>query len=381
MTMKGMRFILVFLLVISVGSIVSAQSVAVSPTHPFQEIWDAIHALEARFDQLKSSVMDLIVQFDDFKNTTNESITNINGEISGLKDTDENLQIQIMEIDSTAFFIDRTKMYEVVNDDPKSNTAFCNDNNDILLFGYCASGSMGELPSQFAELYDGFTDYEYTSNPVWSPIAGNWSIGNVGSGLLEQKITCFTNNFQCEMTSPTPFTSDELMMGFDFQSNSSWTDFSLGLTDKSGLLSLASDNGYMVHVHTEGTSGSYIALQKITGGTNTVIKHISGFAFVSGMEYTIKVERDSSGLWNYYVDGIKVGEGPIDQSHDQFTHTHLRSHSTGTSIINTLDDVKVNNLDFNTSVSGILNAINPDLPLGIQCMQKGVARTWCLEQN
>lgn len=292
---------------------------------------------------------------------------------------DQNLQNQISGL---GVGVERTRIYEIVNMDLNSNIALCDDADDILMFGYCAGGLMGQPYSSFAKLYDDFSDYEFTSNPTWNVLAGSMYIGGPGSGLLNGKLACSNTNFQCEMVTPTPFTSQELSFGFDFMVPSGYEDMSLLISNSGGLVGPGTHSGYFLLVHAQGPS-SYIAVVRTDSGipSNTYFHQVSGVNFVAQTEYNVRAERDSTGFWNIFLNDQQLGQGPVDNTYSQFTYTHARIFSQGASAITTLDRIEVNDVDFNASTSAMVNIDNYNEPLGIRCMQNGSARAVCMRVN
>ncbi len=292
---------------------------------------------------------------------------------------DQNLQSQISGL---GVGVERTRIYEIVNMDLNSNIALCDDADDILMFGYCAGGLMGQPYSGFAKLYDDFSDYEFTSNPTWNVLAGSMYIGGPGAGLLNGKLACSNTNVQCEMVTPTPFTSQELSFGFDFIVPSGYEDMSLLISDSSLLVAPGNQNGYFLLVHAQGAS-SFIAVARSDVGnpSNIYFHQFNGVNFIAQTEYSVRAERDSTGFWNIFLNDQQLGQGPVDNTHTQFTHAHARIYSQGASAITTLDRIEVNDVDFNASTSAMVNIDNYNEPLGIRCMQNGSARAVCMRVN
>ena len=367
-----MRWSFAFFFLMVLGSSVAAQSVTVAPTHPFQEIWDAIHALEARLELLKNKVDALIIEFTDYKTGTDNTIL-------GLHATDENLQEQINIVDAKPFVIDRSKLYEVVNNDLNNHDAFCADNNDILLFGYCAYGFLGDPPNQELLLFDGFADFDLSNNPTWTVLYGNLFVGNPSTGTSAGDMVCASTS-ACEGSVPVSFTSMGVIMQSMIYSQQTGDELTFGLTDKSGPLTQSFDKGYIVRMLFNGDS-STIDLYRLDGSTAVSINHIGPMSLSSGSEYVVRAERNQNEFWQLYVNGGPVGAPVQDQTYLGFSFFHTKFDGAGSFDGGRFDNITVMSTDTPLNQSAFLNISNPNSPLGIRCQNNGAARIMCLKQE
>lgn len=391
------RWIVLISLVL-LSSLVSAQSPVVvspisspAPVHSFfDEIWDAIHALEEKVEKL-------IEKFQDFKVTVkgkiddlNQSIsmvsadltatqldlfdfeTQTNASISDLHAVDENLQGQIDGIGAPSFVIDRSKLYEVINTNQSENTAFCEAKEDILLFGYCSIGPFGIDGPSSTLVLDDFSDLEYTTNPKWTPLSGSWGIDPDGGGQL------MTTNPGADNLIRTPAAVDAMSISMEAKvtANGYKEQLILAISDSPTDMW----NGYMVRLYVDGAQ-SYMDLWRTDLSNNTLLHSVNGFDLHTNSKYHMKASRDETGNWSLHLNGTLLAAGIVETTHTHFTDFLLLGYNA-TSSGSRFDDIKVFTPgDFNGTGSAIMNVSDLDSPLGVKCQNGGTARVLCLRQT
>jgi hypothetical protein len=331
-----------------------------------QENTDSINVHSQEINDLNQTAAGLQTQIDttNVQVITNQIVTE--QKINDLNQTDQGLQNQINNFSSQ---IDRGKLYEVINSNPNENTAYCNDNNDILLFGYCAGTFMGEAPLSSLVFYDAFVDYEYSNNPTWTMLAGPFVVGGPTGGPSA-----------CEASSPSLFLSGGFSFETQMYANQSGDELFIGVTDKPGFLGQSAENGYFIRVFAN-SGGSTITLYRLDTGTAYALTSFQGISVPIQTDFTIKAERDSGGLWQMQLDGNPIGNPVVDSTYSNFTNVHLRFDGFQNLDAGTFDKIKITSADANFGLNGFVNVNDVNSPLGIRCQYNGRARALCLSQN
>ena len=371
---------LLFLSTPSFAQVATEQdATATSPTI-IQKILDDIRKLQIALDELKQEleslselVMQTIDDFHLFQDQTNQNITQLQQTDAALQQTDQNLQNQINGIQSTPFTIDRTKIYEVANVNPNENTAFCNDNNDILLFAYCTGSLIGTLPNIPSLLFDNFDDLDYTNNPAWTVINGSWSINTLGpySGRLAMSSVGIDNL----LSTPVVINSIPLSMEMRILSNAPFSQHRIEISDVSTSLS----NGYFIRLYSNGPL-SYVDFYRRDNGIGALLMIGNNFDISPGNLYTIKATRSTAGFWQLYFNNSPVGPAVFDTTYTTFSSTFLAAYDISQTGVE-FDDVTVSVMDINQGSSSAIQNINDyTSPMGIRCLQNGSAHVLCLRQ-
>jgi hypothetical protein len=327
-------------------------------------ICDAIDSLEELVDSLIHDV---------FKLQEETEIHDQN--IFDLSKKDQNLQEQINNID---FKIQREQLYEVINTDMNDNTAFCNDIDDILMFGYCQGALIGGPLSTISNVFDNFDDLDISNNPAWVINNGYFDVGTSGGeyGKLRARAGSGVN----EISTPSSFSSTGL--SFELKTNSNGNDstnISYGITNRPGELYLSGESGYILQFG-KGSPVYELVLQRIDNGAVTELSHIITSLSSTTREYSIKANRDPTGVWRIFIDGVQYGSSFLDDTYGDFAHTHIRYGVVSGGNAGLVDDVNVFAVDANPNPSAIVNIDDYNSPLGIKCQQNGVARVMCIRQ-
>lgn len=146
----------------------------------------------------------------------------------------------------------------------------------------------------FAQFTDGFTDGNFTSNPVWS---GNTSIFTVISGELRNNDTGAGTSY---LSTPSTATN-EWVFQVRMEYNPSSSNYSrVYLMSDNADLSASVLKGYYVEF---GRSGDDIDLVKQNDATKTTIIAGSGSVMnVSNNNVRVKVTRSAAGVWTLKAD-------------------------------------------------------------------------------
>ncbi len=358
-----------------------------------QPLWDAINNLGASIQALQqdmqtvqsvglqvvqdvqSRLISLESQVEQIQLIGAQVILDINANMISLQQRDENLQAQINTLSpNSPIPIARNKIYEVVNFDFNTNSALCNDVDDILLSGYCANGFFGEITTENEILLENFNDGDYAINPQWNLLNGMFVVANpIGE---DPALINNAGNAGGELSTPILFSANIFSMETKVTPLSS-AQFFIGVTDSPGPLVGINGSGYMIgYLPIYGASPA-IVLYRIDSGGFTALDTLTNIPYVIGQERSIKAERDISGQWIISVDGISYLTGVIDMNHTSFTHAHLRYVGPEASYF---DDLRFTMGQQGQFQSAFVNINDYNSPMGIRCLNNGSARVMCLQQ-
>jgi hypothetical protein len=135
--------------------------------------------------------------------------------------------------------------------------------------------------------FDNFDDGDYTNNPSWIVVSGIWDASNF-------YITTQSSNAIIYSSVSLP---DNFELSFDGMTTGASTSIALS-TSSSNL----SSGSYRIDINS-GTNIRFVRLP----GTITIID--TGITGIDNVMYNIRLSRDSSGLWELFIDGISRGTG------------------------------------------------------------------------
>ncbi|MDP2666031.1 MAG: hypothetical protein Q8P05_00830 [Candidatus Diapherotrites archaeon] len=284
---------------------------------------------------------------------------------------DENVSDLDERINTIPIGISRSNLYEIINSNPNENTAFCEDENDILFFGYCEGSFLGTPPTTVFSVYDDFEDLDYTSNPPWTVLNGSWSVVQNG-GSAKLRANSVGNN---QLSTPININSIPLSMESKVISSNFTDQLVLAISNTSATVY----DGYLLRLYQNG-SQSYLDFHRVTNGNSQQILSTGFLNLSTGIEYTIGANRDDAGNWKILLNGSPIGPSVVDVSYGDFTGAFLLYyHISGTN--GHFDDVRFFTPDMNAPIeSAIKNLSDPSQPLGIECLRDGTARVLCLRQ-
>ncbi|MEK6820837.1 MAG: hypothetical protein AABY11_00365, partial [archaeon] len=315
--------------------------------------------------QLAVNVSNLSDEQSSFESETNTKITELEKKNAELE----------RELATSRSKIHRSRVYEEVAEITEK-TVFCHGLKDVLLDGYCVTGSFGEkLPSSVA-LFDNFSDLQLTSNPTWGIYLGDFVVGTSPAG--PEKLVAVGIGLH-DMSTPTPFTSNSFSMEMSVMPNQTSDQLYIGVSDSPGRLIMANDNGYMVGALTNYSGTDAILLYRIDQGVFTVLKTFLGMPLPIGSEQIIRAERDSAGFWTIYHNNVPFPTGIQDLTHQTFLYTHIRYNSPNNG--GSFDNVKVEFGSPGTLETGYKNVNNLNRPMGVECNYPGVARILCVDNE
>lgn len=379
---KGLALFMAFLLL---GSFAWAQTPApllpapVSPLTTLDDIIDALRELQKLVEALSAKLDDVIGKFAQFQTQTEQNIAVLQAKDASLENMDANLQDQVNNI---SFKIDRSNIYEVVDNNASSFDAYCESKDDILLFGYCkdpyviTTGAGGDV-QQFTVVKDDFSDGDYTQNPTWlgNPNYNGWSV-------TEGKLTLNgSGNTNVLLYTPVPMAYQ--VFPDDSQEYTEW-DFNagaIGVTNKRVEWDFAvnspingTQTGYSIWVTLN--VGMQLMKQSPTPDTGPLITLIdSGINPQSGVTYNHKIIRKQNGVWEWYVNGLLVGTATNDYF-NSMSYFAIFNQDTDKAFI---DDI--NAIQHVQKPSGVWNVNDLNAPLGIHCSGPASARVVCLRQT
>ncbi|QQR92224.1 MAG: hypothetical protein IPJ89_03615 [Candidatus Iainarchaeum archaeon] len=346
-----------------------------------QPVWDAINNLGLSVQAIQQDIQniqafglqfaqDVVERLDALDERVGgieavgtQFILDTNASIVALQQTDENLQQQINSVTTapTAFTINRSNIYEVVNSGLGTTTVFCNDPTDILLTGYCAGGFFGGSTLGLGILLDDFSDNEYFNNPSWFVVNGTWA---AGSGALVGG-TADTSNIY---TTVNMSGGRDYFMSFKIRQINPNT---LGAFKWFATNSGAAANGYDLIFHETGN----INLIKWVNGSVVPIATLGQFG--PGVDYDVNINHMQNGSILVYIDGT-LAANAVDTAYNGGS---LISLWTGNGAgLYSFDDITVHHNDNLPSQSGYLNVTDLNQSMGILCNNSWEARILCLQQ-
>ena len=149
------------------------------------------------------------------------------------------------------------------------------------------------------QLYDDFSDGDFTTNPTWIGDTMNFQINN--DGMLQSNGS--TSSADTLVLAASNFIMNNVewrfFMKLDFNPTSSTNYVKIYLVSDSPELK-SSLNGYFLRI---GETGQSDTLELFRQSGNSVTKILTGLtAFKSTTQASIKVTLDTSGNWSLYVD-------------------------------------------------------------------------------
>ena len=149
------------------------------------------------------------------------------------------------------------------------------------------------------QLYDDFSDGDFTTNPTWIGDTMNFQINN--DGMLQSNGS--TSSADTLVLAASNFIMNNVewrfFMKLDFNPTSSTNYVKIYLVSDSPELK-SSLNGYFLRI---GETGQSDTLELFRQSGNSVTKILTGLtAFNSTTQASIKVTLDTSGNWSLYVD-------------------------------------------------------------------------------
>ncbi|MBU2491254.1 MAG: T9SS type A sorting domain-containing protein [Bacteroidetes bacterium] len=194
------------------------------------------------------------------------------------------------------------------------------------------------LSNVYPQLYDSFSDGNFTSDPVWSGDTAHWEITQKNSSGTNGDGTTNTLRLAVNISeSGTKYLSSQKTGSWgNEQAWSFWMGRKTGSAassdnqsifwlwaNESNLLSNTVD-GYIIKFGKTGADN--IILQKVTDGVETTIL-ISDSAVISedDISLMIRVTRDNESLWSLYTSILPAagGEGPASTEIPSFENTNL----------------------------------------------------------
>ena len=149
------------------------------------------------------------------------------------------------------------------------------------------------------QLYDDFSDGDFTTNPTWIGDTMNFQINN--DGMLQSNGSTISADTLVLAASNFIMNNVEwrFFMKLDFNPTSSTNYVKIYLVSDSPELK-SSLNGYFLRI---GETGQSDTLELFRQSGNSVTKILTGLtAFKSTTQASIKVTLDTSGNWSLYVD-------------------------------------------------------------------------------
>lgn len=357
---------------------ISLQNQITATNVQVQENTDSINVHTQELDDLNQTTealnqtnFSLQTQISDNNNSFTNYATQTDVHIQTLEANDANLQQQINGISNVGF--SRNDVYFVANTSPTESVAFCEDNTDILLFGYCSGKTLGDVYYPETALYDGFDDYGYTSNPTWNLVYGNLGVGDSTAGILSGKL--YTIPTFGEISTPIDIMATQVSMSARVRTHGGNNgEFGLALTDKEGPWGVSNENGYLLYTRINGGNSSF-SFAKFVNGVGLDIYNSPTFPLNGYTDYVTRAERDNSGYWRFYINDIQSGPAVYDDTFQTFTFAHIRLNGAYA----VADDINITSTGYNpSSSSAILNIDDLNAPMGVQCKVNGSARVLCL---
>ena len=345
-----------------------------------QPLWDAISNLGAAIQTIQQDIQtiqtvglqfaqevstrlnDLESQVTTIQEVGTQVILDMNGQITTLHATDENLQAQINGIGGSSLpTYNRNNIYEVVGSGLATINLYCQDANDILLNSYCAGGFIGDNSETLGLVSDSFSDGEYLSDPTWHVFAGNWDASStalVGGYALGGSI--YTNT--------SMLSNREYHISLKIKQNNPGTYGAFKWYTTSPAYN---SDGYDLAFNDNGN----IYLTKWSNSSLSNLLNLGSFQ--SNLIYDVNIIHYTNGLIELFINGNLSGS---------ITET---TYSSGTMVsfwtgnnpgVFTFDDLLITYVDSNAAPSGFLNINNPNSPMGIRCNNGWEARILCYQQ-
>ncbi len=164
-----------------------------------------------------------------------------------------------------------------------------------------------------AQLFDDFSDGDFTNNPAWSGNTADFIIVDVnGNNMLRSNSDSASSNFY--LSTPNTLIKDcQWEFYVNLQFNTSGANFvDVYLTSDSANLKAVNNNGYFVKI---GNTQDEVSLYRKVGGTSTkIIDGVDGILNFSNNILRVRVIRDSMDMWtlerdvtgtglNYFLEG------------------------------------------------------------------------------
>lgn len=203
----------------------------------------------------------------------------------------------------------------------------------------------------YAQVFDDFSDGNFTVGPTWIGIDSNFEIN--GSNVLHLIAPSVTDtSYLVTSNSLVDNTEWTTLVNLDFGTSSVNLARLYLMSDQSNLKENL--NGYFVQI---GGTADEVSLYKQTGSTITeIIDGTDGFVNGSNVSVRIKVVRTISGNWSLYADNAGnlnyISQGDvIDTTHVNSTHFGVFCRYTSTrSDKFYFDDVEIKNAVLEDSI-------------------------------
>lgn len=171
-----------------------------------------------------------------------------------------------------------------------------------------------------AQLFDSFTDGDFTASPTWVGDTGNWEIvtdsqastGSTGSNTLHLNVASGSGNQYLSAPNSTWDSNQtwSFFLGRRSQAYTSANSVLVWLYANESDLESATVDGYAISVG-DNSGGDEIRLERIDDGVATTIITSSG-SLTNGLTdigFTVKVEKDQFDEWTLYTSVLPSSNG------------------------------------------------------------------------
>ncbi len=187
------------------------------------------------------------------------------------------------------------------------------------------------------EIFDDFSDGNYTSNPTWTVQSGAWE---VSSEYLNGDNAASAND---RISTPNTKAYGEWEWKYQFETDAygdeSYIKFYFMYTSTTGYPGGASTDGYYMKI---GTGGQF-NLCRCDGGTGVAILTPTGLGNQSTTWHTAKVTRSSSGEFHIYYGGTEQGTGTTDNTYTTSQYLGIYTYGHDAAENHRIDDIKTKN--------------------------------------